>query len=767
MKVDRRKFIQLGAWSGASLVLPDRLKLAQRQRKPWNDQSAKVTRKTRNPRPTTCSLCGNHCGLVTYREGDRVEMLLGNKDHPVAGGKVCAKAYAQLERLYDSDRLLKPLQRVGQRGAGKWREISWDKAYEILKLRLSPVYANQGKNLAFINGRDELLTAPFLSLFPLATRVEADDQFMLRRFRQYVHGRGECFRNYRECRYILNFADDPFRSGDAFVTEVQSLIDGLNEDGLQMVTVASRLSQTGGRSSDWYPVHPRHYGDVAKAVARIMVDNRWYNPADLSRTGISPAELKTYLDSFTPAAVGKQTGIKVKVLHDIARQLSHRQPAMVIVGEEVFQAGNGWENACAIELLNVLCGALSPGGTLKYDDSLPFNEAFTRQSSTMNVVAPGWFFQKLRQVNEPQVVLSYQANPVFDCFDAYWPHTLLKDELQVSFYAAFDTYINETSQYADLILPMATELETWGLFSRRIDRQHQCISLRQPVSRPTDEILLLRQAKVKKLQLFSPSLAPVDDSREFNQVMLDLGRDLTGQPVSGPFAQQNVEGYLESLLAKFPTLLVSGGLSYLKKKGFFVFTERDSEKQGVRLRIKDLGSSQPLVRDACADNEFYLVPFAWHVLDSQTANSKYLAELRHENPLWLHPSRAKKLGIGEGDKVKIRTLNGDLVVKAWITEAIFPGCAAIALGHGHSKIGRVAQAETIAAYDPMTKALLSRKNLFFTPFTFRLDSWDKKEPIWWHKQGNGTHVNPLLTSVRNDHITGVTFIDPLVKIISM
>ena len=765
MKVDRRKFIQLGAWSGASLVLPDRLKLAEKRRKPWNEQSAKVTRKTRNPRPTTCSLCDNHCGLMSYREGDRVEMLLGNKDHPVAGGKLCAKAYGQLDRLYDPDRLLKPLQRVGRRGAGKWKEISWDEAYEVLNRKLSPVYADQGRNLAFINGRDELLTTPFLSLFPNATLVEPDDRLLMQRFREKIHGCTNCFRNYRECRYVLNFADDPFRSGDAFVTEVQSLVDGLNENALQLVTVASRLSQTGGKSSDWYPVHPRHYGDVAKAIARIMVDNQWYNRAELSRSGITLAELEAYLKGFSPAAVGKQSGITVKVLHDIARQLSHRQPAIVIFGPEVFQADNGWENACAIELLNVLCGALSAKGPLKYDASLPVvKDGF---KSWENTVSAGWYFQKLKEKNESQVLLSYQANPVFDTFYGEWPQTLLQDGLKVSFYAAFDTYINETSQYADLILPMATELETWGLFSRRLNRQQQCLSLRQPVSRPTDEILLLRKAKVKKLQLFEPSLAPVESSREFNQVALDLGRKLVGDSTSGPFIHQNVESYIESLVAKIPALVVSGGLAYLKKAGFFIVTEKLVSQEKVNLRIEDLGKSLPVPGGGYAVDDFYLVPFSWHVLDSQTADSKYLAELRHENPLWMHPLRAKKLGISAGDRVRVQTANGDVVAMAWITEAINPDCVAIALGHGHSKIGRVAQAETLADYDPMTKALLSRKNFFFTPFTFRLNSWDKKEPIWWHKQGNGIHINSLFSGKQNGLVAGITFIDPLVKIVAM
>ncbi len=765
MKVDRRKFIHLGAWSGAALALPNPLKLAQKERKPWNEQSAKITRKHRNPRPTTCSLCDNHCGIMSYRDGDRVVMLLGNKEHPVAGGKICAKAYGQLDRLYDFDRILKPRKRVGERGEGKWLDISWDEAYKILQDKLTPVHDNKGANLTFINGRDELLTSSFLSLFPEASRVAADDQISLARFQQEVFGQSVSFRHYKQCRYVLNFAADPFRRGGAYITEVQSLVEGMTENALELVTIAGRLSQTGGKSAAWHPVHPRHYGDVAKAIAYVMLAQGWYDKASLTQSGVDVSELKTHLKAFTPANVSKQTGLSEKIFAGIAKKLSHRTPALVIMGEEVFQTDNGWENACAIELLNILCGALAPKGALKFDNAYAFANGSDSKADKPSKSA-SWFFHNLKQNNKPQVLISYQANPVFDNFNGkWWPQTLLKNRVLVPFYAAFDTYINETSQFADLILPMATELESWGLFSRRVNHREQCLSLRQPVSRPTDEILLLRKAKIKNLELFNPAMAPVESSREFNQVVLDLGKKLLGASLAGPFRHADVESYIKEILANVPGMINAGGLAELKKTGFFLYPDIVQKSQSLALQVKDLGQLKPVIKEAYSAEDLYLIPFAWQVLDSQTANSKYLAELRHENPLWINPERARKLGLKDGDQVKLKTAVDELLVKVWTTQAIHPDCVAMATGHGHSKIGRVAQAKNIADYDPMTKSLLSRKNFFFTPYTFRLASWDKKEPIWWHKDGNGTHVNSLLSGVPDSHAPGLTYINPLVKIV--
>ncbi|MBN2333098.1 MAG: molybdopterin-dependent oxidoreductase [Deltaproteobacteria bacterium] len=764
MKVDRRKFLQLGAWGGTSLVLPDRLKLARMRRKPWNEQSAKVTRKNRNPNPTTCSLCDNHCGLMTFREGDRVVMMLGNGDHPMAGGKLCAKAYGQLDRLYDPDRVLTPLLRDGERGAGKWKAVSWEEAYALLTEKLAPVYASQGANLAYVNGQDELLTESFLSLFPRATKVETSRDFLLKRFRQQLYGTPVCYRKYQDCRYILNFADDPFRTGDAYVTEVRSLVDGLVENGLTLVTVAARLSQTGGKSNAWHPVQPQHYGDVAKAVARVMLINGWYDRKSLAETGMKAADLLTHLEVFTPEAVGKNCELPVKAINDMAYQLSHRQPAVVIFGTEVFHAEHGWENACAIELLNVLCGAVRLQDALSYEQ--PVTLGAEPASSVENTVSTGWFFQKLKDRGAAQVLISYQANPVYQTYDGKLPTALLEDLRRISFYVAMDTHVHETSRYADLILPVATELESWGLYSQRLNRKQWCVSLRQPVSRPTDEILLLRQAKIKKLELFDPSMAPVASGREFNQIVLDLGRKLAGEASTGPFSHDSIISYLEALVKQVPGLEVSGGLAYLKKTGFFVVTNKNNAaSQSARLRVGDLGNTQLTPPEAYGETDFFLIPFDWHVLDSRTGNSKYLVELRHDNPLWIHPRRAKHLGIAEGDAIKVRTALGTVNARAWITEAIHPGCAAMAAGHGHTHMGRVATAQPISQVDPMTKSLLSRKALLFMPFTFRLDCWDKKEPVWWKDKGNGCHINPILRGQQIGQAPGITLINPLIRVI--
>ena len=64
------------------------------------------------------------------------------------------------------------------------------------------------------------------------------------------------------------------------------------------------------------------------------------------------------------------------------------------------------------------------------------------------------------------------------------------------------------------------------------------------------------------------------------------------------------------------------------------------------------------------------------LIHTRSANSKWLAEISHRHPLWIHPEDAEKLGIAENGLVRITTRIGHFVIQAWRTEGIRPGVVA-------------------------------------------------------------------------------------------
>jgi sulfite dehydrogenase (quinone) subunit SoeA len=104
---------------------------------------------------TTCYMCACRCGIRVHLKDGRVRYIDGNPQHPVNRGVICAKGSAGIMQHYSPARLSKPLLRIGERGAGEFREIEWDEALELATTWLGDIRARNPDELAFFTGRDQ------------------------------------------------------------------------------------------------------------------------------------------------------------------------------------------------------------------------------------------------------------------------------------------------------------------------------------------------------------------------------------------------------------------------------------------------------------------------------------------------------------------------------------------------------------------------------------------------------------------------------------
>ena len=104
---------------------------------------------------TTCYMCACRCGIRVYLKSGKIRYIEGNPDHPINKGVLCAKGSAGIMQHYSPARLRKPLLRVGERGAGEFREIDWDEALMIAGDWLGRIRRTDPKRLAFFTGRDQ------------------------------------------------------------------------------------------------------------------------------------------------------------------------------------------------------------------------------------------------------------------------------------------------------------------------------------------------------------------------------------------------------------------------------------------------------------------------------------------------------------------------------------------------------------------------------------------------------------------------------------
>ena len=93
---------------------------------------------------TVCEGCMSGCGVMVHRDNGRVTKIAGDPEHPQNKGRLCIKGLTYDELVYHPDRIKHPMKRVGERGGGKWVEISWDQALDEIAGKFDEIIDDHG-----------------------------------------------------------------------------------------------------------------------------------------------------------------------------------------------------------------------------------------------------------------------------------------------------------------------------------------------------------------------------------------------------------------------------------------------------------------------------------------------------------------------------------------------------------------------------------------------------------------------------------------------
>jgi anaerobic selenocysteine-containing dehydrogenase len=163
-----------------------------------------------------------------------------------------------------------------------------------------------------------------------------------------------------------------------------------------------------------------------------------------------------------------------------------------------------------------------------------------------------------------------------------------------------------------------------------------------------------------------------------------------------------------------------------------------------------LGHTHP--ENLASDQTILISTFRLPVqIHTRSANAKWLNEIAHTNPLWLHTTHAAKLGVRTGDLVRVETEIGYFVVRAWVTEGIKPGIVACSHHMGRWRVHENGERQMMARVklDRNNGAWTLRRESGVAPF----ESNDRdSQRIWWNDVG--VHQN-LTFPVHPDPISGM------------
>jgi len=521
MRVTRRGFLQvLGGTAGAAALVRGKLTTAEQASQDltrWATPEETVI-------PSICQQCPGGCGLLVRTLDGEVAGISGNPLHPINRGTLCPKAFGGLQLLYDPNRLKGPMARDGERG--RFRPIGWDEAVGLVTKRLSELRA-QGLShtVAILGGQYRGYRDTLWKRFALAcgtpnyVRVRCLPPEKPALAHQLMQGvTTPLGYDLGEAQFILSFGAGlleawlgPVHASQAFARLRRS---GERPRG-RFVPVDPRRSPTAVKADRWVPIVPGTDGVLALGIANAMireglydqefVDNHtfgfedWTDGAGRRLMGFKNLVLKEYGLLTVSAA----TGVPVKTILEIARDLGTIKPALVVGERGPAYGPDDLHTRMAIHSLNALIGNIGIRGGLLIQGELPLaplpsvqqDEAAKRGLDHSRIDGAGRG-EYLLVSDAPQVIPErilegkpYPINALFLFATNPLANHPAKEAFarafdRVPFIVSFSPFLDESSSRADLILPDHTFLERWQDDQVTHLAGFTCFSLTRPAATP-------------------------------------------------------------------------------------------------------------------------------------------------------------------------------------------------------------------------------------------------------------------------------------------
>jgi thiosulfate reductase/polysulfide reductase chain A len=682
----RRKFLVGSAAGGASLLAASYVSFDT-----WASDKKNVPQEIKVT-PTLCDGCGNWCAINVYTKGGKVWKAEGN---PIAGnnvGRVCAKGHALLHEAYNKDRIKGPLKRTG---ANRFEPISWEQAYKEIGEKVRQIAAKNGPEslfwLHYPEGNAELGQRFMAALRSPNVFSHGSTCFLPRNIGWWLTtGSSKPEHDFENSRLIVLVGRNP--AAGLQLRQLRDMSIG-RERGARIVAVDPRFSESAALGQDWIRIRPGTDLALMLAVARVMIKEGIYQKDFVEKYTEGFEEFSNQLENCTPEWAAEKTGIPKDVVVSLARDLAAAAPRAVVHVGYHGALGTQYKNSLqlvrAVASVNGLMGNYNQLGGLfdppkvklgkldkekypmppKVDGPMidgsadPERYPITPRGHGLTHAIP-----ELAIDGKLKAGFVYHNNPLRTNPN---PARVIEGYKKLELLVSFDYVMSETASIAHYILP-----ESYYLERDDVVHNNHCYKSKQ---------VAIRQAVIK----------PLYDTKPMVQILIEMAQHLG----IGQYFNFTLDDYNRASLAPFGVTL-----EQLKKEGVIDlggewkpgephFTTPSGKLEFASSTLKDLNLpavpiwEEPLVKPDPKDpHSFRLIhgkqAFQTH---ARTVNQPYLKEIATENDaarIWIHPERAKALGIADGDCMTLTSSVGKGRARARVTDGIHPECIFLPSGYG-------------------------------------------------------------------------------------
>ena len=673
MKIDRRSFLGLGLGAAAgATVAPMTWKITDdlsiwTQNWPWTPvpKDGEVTYDN-----TVCSLCPGHCGLSVRKIDGRPVKIEGRAGYPVNDGSVCLHGISSLQYLFDPSRIKTPLKKTDT----GFEAISWEEAVSLVKEKLTAL-RTEGKadKIACVSGADSGSVAGLFERFLKAlgsnnylTMDSMEKSWALTLEKMHAQRVNPGF-DLANADFILSFGCGLIEGWGSPVNNFK--INASRKDrSASLVQVEPRLSNTAAAADTWLPAKPGTEGDLALGVASVIISEKLFNSVAVVGSKDFKAFAAMVQEKYSPEAVAETTGIPASKIKTLAKKFAGAKASIAIAGRGRGTSAGSIREFAAVHALNCLVGGINRTGGVwpkapQGYDQWPVMEmddiakaGLGKEAVNAAGSVSGLFAQVASSDETPvEALLIYQANPCYSLTNA---GAVAKALEKIPFVVSFSSYMDETADQADVILPS-------HMFLERVEDVRGSLGMTTPIT-----------------ALSRPVAGPLFDTRNPGDAVILLAKAMEGT-VAASFPWESYEECLEA---------VTGDMwETLSQEGFVA----DADKTPSRFETVDFSffAGDPTGIQVEMDSSFplTLVPVdnmrlaAGDVAASpfavKTVSDKVL--LKRDTLVEINPETARGYKLSHGDKAVITTPVGEAKVLVNLSDGIMPGVVAMVRGLGH------------------------------------------------------------------------------------
>ena len=697
--MDRRSFLKIGALAASSGAIGACGQVTQKVIPYVTEPDDGINPVDGYWYATTCRECRAGCGAHVRTVNGRAKKMEGNPDHPISGGKLCAKGQAAVQRVYHPERLTTPLLKSG----GTFAPVDWAKAISTLSGKLK----SSGGNIFYINNGSNDHTAGIAEAifgkkdgYKSATNHDPGQESHFEAAATLGEYPKISVPDMGNATFSLLLGADIFESDRSPVYYSRAFGEsrrGKPSARGRMVYIGSRMSITGAACDKWIPAPPGSLGSIVLSIAHVVVEGVIERNLAKAIPRNAVARWSDALADYNPEKIGHEVEIEPDIIRRLARPFLEEAPAIAIAGDDMAGYTNGVSGLRAVEFLNMVSYEIGreklhvePRRMPETDPDLkermlnafgvaPQEQTYGRLAKLTSDMAGGKF----------RVGIVSHTNPVFDT-----PAALKFKEAfaKTPFKVAFANFMDETAAECDLILPDHHWLESW--------------SAQMPNFIPGVPLLNLQQ----------PVIRPFYDTKAEADVLIEAA---AGAGYDKP--AKNGEEYIKKIITKFraemfqipPVMDDNEAWQFLLRKGGSwpeeTTIEQDEKPSSKKLwALKDtLKAEEPEFMGGGEKFPFHLHLYQTvHMGRGAGANHGWMQEapdpittLMWQSWIEISENTAEKMGIHEGDMITVTSAHGSITGPAFPYVGLRPDVIAVPLGYGHTNYGKNADGR---GANPMT-----------------------------------------------------------------